>query len=328
MLHVEQVAKLLPAVALISAVALLSACSPNPSDSDAATRDPADAGVAGSGGEQSGQALLAETLAMGPQVRDVIGRLTEACLRDAGLDRFPSQAPAAESTLLTVVVPPVSPALDEARTDGYGGGADASESESDDTGSAEFTWASAADERRFQEILTGAADGETLTDSAGQPTLGGCIGQARTAVYGEVAAPQNPATVIGETAQAAYDSDPSVTAAASAWSQCLREKDYPQLLDPADAQRYAQYFYHPVGGRPGGPVPAGGPWPADVAKEMEIELAVADAECADQAGLRDAQQQAWDAALDAAVDQHEAQLFGYRDAMAAALQRGQQALGN
>lgn len=134
--------------------------------------------------------------------------------------------------------------------------------------------------------------------------------------------------MVEESARSAYAADQALTDAAAVWSGCLRQAGYPQLLDPADAQRYAQYFYFPAGERPGGPVPAGGPWPADVAKDKEIELAVADAECADEAGLRAVQRQAWDAAVTDAVDQRETQLFGYRDAMAAALQRGQQALGS
>jgi hypothetical protein len=331
--HVQRIGKVLRTIAMVGAVALLSACSPDPSAPGGEAPDASDAGgsgpgVAGSGAEQGAQGLLAETLAMEPQVRDVVGRLTGACLRDAGLDRFPAQTPTVAAGQPAVVAPTISPDLDQARIDGYGIHASTSGSESGPAGPAEFTWSSADEERRYQQVLTGAADGATVTDSTGRPTLGGCLGQARTAVYGEVAAPQSPATVIEKSARSAYAADQALTDAAAVWSGCLRQAGYPQLLDPADAQRYAQYFYFPAGERPGGPVPAGGPWPADIAKDKEIELAVADAGCADQAGLRAVQRQAWDATVTDAVDQHETQLFGYRDAMAAALQRGQQALGS
>ncbi|MFV2099312.1 hypothetical protein ACFHW1_28215 [Micromonospora sp. LOL_014] len=264
---------------------------------------------------------------MEPQVRDVVGRLTEACLREAGLDRFPPQTTTGAATQPAVVAPLISPDLDEAKINGYG----IHESISGDpeaVGSVEFTWSSAAEERRYQEALTGSADGQAITDDSGRPTLGGCLGEARIAVYGEVAAPQSPTTAIDETARAAYAADQAAKDGLSAWSDCLRQAGYPQLLDPEDAQRYAQYFHYPPGERPGGPVPSGGPWSGDIAKDKEIELAVADAGCADRAGLREAQQHAWDAAVASAVNEHEAELFGYREAMTAALQRGQQALGD
>ncbi|WJK42662.1 hypothetical protein O7608_09940 [Solwaraspora sp. WMMA2056] len=316
--------RLRPAALLIGALALLPACSP--ASSDPAT---ADARVAGSGAgagaaqaEQGGHPLLTEALALEPQVRDVIGRLTEECLRDAGVDEFPPQGSAQEARS-AVVAPQLSPTRDEATANGYGIHATATSGE---PGAEQFVWSSPDDERRFQEVLTGGADGAEVTDDAGQPTIGGCIGQARTAVYGEVAGPPNPTPLISEAAWAAYDADPTVTTAVADWSRCLRDAGHPQLSDPVDAHRYAQYFHQPVGDRPGGPVPDGGPWPVDVARDKEIDLAVVDAGCADESGLRDAQQRAWDAALDAAVGQHGTELADYRDALAAALQRGQQSL--
>lgn len=118
--HLERFGKMLPTIALVGAIALLSACSPEPSTPGDEAPNASDAGgagtgVAGSGAEQGAQGLLAETLAMEPQVRDVVGRLTEACLRNAGLDRFPSQTPAGAAARPAVVAPTISPDLDEAK---------------------------------------------------------------------------------------------------------------------------------------------------------------------------------------------------------------------
>ncbi|MFV2109823.1 hypothetical protein [Micromonospora sp. LOL_015] len=334
MLYHERIGKLLPTAAMVGVLAMLAACSPEPSTSDEAAEPPAGSGLQpGEADPASSQhPLLAATLEMDPQVRAVVGRLTEACLRDAGIDRFPAQLPA-EYPGPVVVPPQQSPTLAEANANGYGiraaETADRADTETETGATTErFTWPSPADEHRYLEALTGAADGETLTDDAGNPTLGGCVGEARSAVYGQVAAPPSPVTVIDEAARASYAADPTVTSATAAWSGCLQQDGQPPLLDPADARRFAQFFHHPVGERPGGPVPEGGPWPAEVAREKEIALAVADAGCADQTGLREAQRLAWEKALDAAVDRHDADLSGYRDAMAAALRQGQQALAN
>ncbi|MFY1654444.1 hypothetical protein ACN27J_26630 [Solwaraspora sp. WMMB762] len=334
MLHHERLDKLLPTAAMVGVLAMLAACSPEPSTSDEAAEPPAGSGGQPAGSDPvSGQhPLLAATLAMDPQVRAVVGRLTEACLRDAGIDRFPAQLPAGLPGP-AVVPPQQSPMLDEATANGYGiraaETANQADAEADAGATTErFTWPSPAEERRYLEALTGAADGETLTDDAGNSTLGGCVGEARSAVYGEVAAPPSPVTAIDEAARAGYAADPTVASATAAWSDCLQQAGQPQLLDPADARRFAQYFHHPVGERPGGRVPEDGPWPAEVAQEKEIALAVADAGCADRTGLREAQRLAWEKALDAAVDRHGAELSGYRDAMAAALRQGQQVLAD
>ncbi|MFV2086348.1 hypothetical protein [Micromonospora sp. LOL_021] len=334
MLHHERLGKLLPTAAMVGVLAMLVACSPEPSTSDEAAKPPAGSGGQPAGADpMSGQhPLLAATLEMDPQVRAVVGRLTEACLRDAGLDRFPAQLPAGLPGP-AVVPPQQSPTLAEAEANGYGIRAAETAGQADAEAGAgatteRFTWPSPAEERRYLEALTGAADGETLTDDAGNPTLGGCVGEARSVVYGEVAAPPSPAAAIDEAARAGYAADPTVASATAAWSDCLQQAGQPQLLDPADARRFAQYFHHPIGGRPGGRVPEGGPWPAEVAREKEIGLAVADAGCADRTGLREAQRLAWEKALDAAVDRHGAELSGYRDAMAAALRQGQQALAD
>lgn len=282
---------------------------------------PSGSAVAG-GAERGPQAVLNETLESELQVRELIVRLTDSCLRSKGVNNFP-QRPARSDGSVTVG-PRTSPMLEQARTKGYGV---TEEAQADAPAEPEFTFASPEEERRYLEALTGKATAAAPVDETNaRPTLGGCTGEARSAVYGQVAAPESPTIKIREAAEAEYAKDPTLKAVLKNWSLCLEKADYPKFEDPEDAVRYAQFFYYPVGARPGGTVPAGGPWPRDEALKKEVALAVADAGCADQGGLRDAQKRAWTKALNNALTQYETQVFGYRDAMSAALKRGQQAL--
>ncbi|MGC5032922.1 hypothetical protein [Micromonospora sp. DT229] len=275
------------------------------------------------GGTQQGpQAVLNEALESELQVKGLIVRLTESCLRSKGVDKFPRRQASSDGSV--TVAPRSSPLLEEARARGYGV---TEEQQTEAPVEPEFTFASPEEERRYLEALTGESTAAVPADQiGGRPSLGGCTGEARSAVYGQVAAPESPTTKIREAAEAAYTKNPSLTAAAKDWSLCLEKADYPKFKDPEDAVRYAQFFHYPVGARPGGTVPAGGPWPPAEALKKEIALAVADAGCADQGGLRDVQKSAWSKALKDALAQYETQIFGYRDAMSAALERGQQAL--
>lgn len=272
--------------------------------------------------ERSGaQAVLDETLDLEVKVRELIIRLTEACLRDKGVDRFPRRhAPPRDNA---TTGPRTSPTLEAAQTKGYG----ITDGPGPDTpAEPPFKFASDAEERRYMEALTGSSDGNPSTGEDGKPVLGGCTGEARRAVYGEVAAPEPPVLAVRELAEAEYAKDATVKASVKDWSRCLEKAGYPELKGPEDAARYAQYFHYPAGTRPGGAVPAGGPWPAAVAKQKEIALAVADARCADETGLRTDQQRVWAKVLGGALSRHETRVFGYRDALTAALKRGQQAL--
>jgi hypothetical protein len=278
--------------------------------------------AAADGAKQGAQAVLNEAIESEVKVRELIVRLTESCLRSKGVNNFPRRSARSDGDL--TAEPRTSPMLDVARAKGYGI-TDAAKPVAS-TGP-EFTFASPEEERRYLEALTGKATAAAPVDeTSGRPTLGGCTGQARTAVYGQVAAPEPPTIKIREAAQAEYSKDPNLKVLLKNWSLCLEKADYPKFKDPEDVARYAQFFHYPATIRPGGVVPAGGPWPPAEARKKEVALAVADAGCADQGGLRDAQRRVWAEALKNAMVQYETQVFGYRDAMSAALKRGQQAL--
>ncbi|WP_320068232.1 hypothetical protein [Micromonospora sp. RTGN7] len=292
--------------------------------SEAATEKgatPGGSAVAGAT-QQGPQAVLNEALESELKVRELIIRLTESCLRSKGVNNFPRRS--ARSDDGVTAEPRTSPLLEQARVKGYGV---TEEVQPDAPAEPEFTFASAEEERRYLKALTGRATAAApANETSGRPTLGGCTGEARSAAYGQVAAPESPTTKIREAAQAEYAKDSTLKVVLKNWSLCLEKADYPKFEDPEDVARYAQYFHYPAGIRPGGTVPAGGPWPPATALKKEVALAVADAGCADQGGLRDAQKRAWTKALKNALAQYETQVFGYRDAMSAALKRGQQAL--
>ncbi|MEU5780232.1 hypothetical protein [Micromonospora lupini] len=189
----------------------------------------------------------------------------------------------------------------------------------------DFAFASDEEQRRYVEALTGETPGVASKDD-GRQGLGGCTGESRMVLFGANRAPKSPAIDVRATAESEYARDADLHAKLTSWSACLQKADYPRLTDPEDAARYAQYFHYPAGLKPGGAVPSGGPWPRDEALKREIALAAIDASCADKTDLRAAQEHAWSKGLNVALSQHEAQVFGYRDAMTTALKRGQQAL--
>jgi hypothetical protein len=303
----------------------LTGCSVPPSSSVGQQAGPTvPAGTSPNGASGAGS-VLDEISATEGKVREVVARLTESCLRKKGIANFPPQGSTGSQTI--VAEPSVSPGLADAKERGYGiAGGPAPSGSMEPVPQPTYRFASPDEERRFFEALTGSSGGAHAAPTGGSPKLGGCIGEARTAVYGQAQALQNPVVKVNEAAHAAFDANSSLKGKFVVWSQCLQKGGYPQLVDPEDAQRYAQYFSRPVGSKPGGPVPKGGPYPVDVGRQKEIAFAVVDAQCADQGGLREAQRQAWTTALSAALDQFRPQIFGYRDAMLAALERGQQAL--
>ncbi|MFD6567036.1 hypothetical protein [Micromonospora profundi] len=283
----------------------------------------ANGGLSTDKGSEGPQAALNEILEMELKVRELTDRLTEKCLRDKGITRYPQRSapPPTDST----VAPRMSPKLEVANTQGYGVTTETPGRSPGDAAPPDFTFGSDEEQRQYVEALTGEAPGAPSKDD-GQQGLGGCSGASRKVLFGANRAPKSAVIDVRATAEAEYARDAALNAKLKSWSECLQKADYPRLADPEDAARYAQYFHYPAGLKPGGAVPAGGPWPRDEALKREIALAVADATCADSHDLRGVQERAWRKSLNAALTQHEAEVFGYRDAMVAALKRGQQAL--
>jgi hypothetical protein len=264
-------------------------------------------------------ATLAEAENLVPQVRSITARLVERCLREQGVTEYPPQTP--DAAPHTVGGPTASPDKATAEKDGYG----ISKAAREDDKAPSFEFSSRAAAKKYREALAGAKPGSGESGK-GRTALGGCLGVARTAVYGQVSAPEDPIAGIQEAARKTYDQDDAVRNALTTWADCLQGSGYPRLADPEDAQRYAQYFHYPVGARPDGPVPHGGPWPRAEATRMEVAMALADANCATKADLHRTQNAAWTTALDRALKQRSAELFGFRQAMTEALKRGQAAL--
>jgi hypothetical protein len=264
-------------------------------------------------------AILSEAVNLQPQVLDVIQRLADSCVRAQGVTELPPRSKPVSVGLVSVQF---SPTKETAAERGYGiSFADPKEEPSEEN-NFEFSSEAAAD--RYSKARYGTAE-NTASDQP-EPGTGGCLEKARVEVYGSYAGPKSPTTEITEAAQNAYAANADLKVKLKAWRTCLEKSGYPGLVDPEDALRYAQYFRYPTGARPGGVVPEGGPWPLATARKKEIAFAVADAGCADSTGLRTVQKQGWDRALNDAIQDRSAQLFAYRDAMNAALTRGQQHL--
>ncbi|WP_330464655.1 hypothetical protein [Micromonospora zamorensis] len=307
------------AASAIIVVGLVAGCGQTDEGSDPPA--PVGSEAASRQGGQNAQAVLNEALDSEAKTRELLTRLTENCLRSKGVLSFPRRSSIPDTG--TTTAPRTSPTLEQATGEGYG---ITEETQPQQPAEKPFAFSSPAEEQRYVEALTGSRPGAQPTRTDDKPVFGGCTGQARKAVYGDETAPETPTIKIRETAGAEYASDPALKAQLKIWAVCLEKSNYPRFEDPEDAARYGQYFHYPAGDRPGGVVPSGGPWPKVEARKKEIALAVADARCADQAGLRATQEQAWKRALGAALARYETEIFGYRDAMVDALRRGQQAL--
>jgi hypothetical protein len=181
-----------------------------------------------------------------------------------------------------------------------------------------------AEQQRYYDTYQGASD-EFLPD--GRPKPGGCSGEARALVYGDIAyKPAWSLSQLESDVDSRLRADSHIKSVYAQWAACLQRAGYPRFADPAEAVGYAEYFHNPVGNKAPRVVPPGGPWPPAEAKRKEVDLAVADATCADETGLRDAVRSAWDKAVEEVVAQHETKIFAWRDELAAALRRAQDAL--
>ncbi|MGX6608501.1 hypothetical protein ACWKSP_41235 [Micromonosporaceae bacterium Da 78-11] len=317
----EPVCRSLGLGVLAVVVALSAACSSAGSKETPSSAVPAQGAAAGQdqNAATGPAATLAEAENLVPQVRSVTARLVERCLREKGVTEYPPQT--TDAAPRTVGGPTASPDEATAAKDGYG----VLKGARKDAKAPSFEFSSPAAAKKYRVAVSGAKPGSEESGK-GRTALGGCLGVARTTVYGQVSAPEDPIAGIQEAARKTFDQDDTVRTALTTWSDCLQKSGYPRLTDPEDAQRYAQYFHYPVGARPDGSVPHGGPWPKVEATSKEVAMATADANCATKADLNRIQEAAWTTALGRTLEQRSAELFGFRQAMTEALERGQAAL--
>jgi len=318
-------ARRLAALLVVLGVCLVGVgCSSDATPREAEAADPVDHdpgdGRAGAAGADAGDSdEMEDLLRLTDQVDEAIHRLAVQCMEEAGFTVHPSREPTtSEAEVSTPVV--TSPESDDAALNGYG----ITDRRDEDAPAAEpvdaFAQLPAEEQQRYYEAWHGQS---TDTAADGRPALGGCYGEARRRVFPEDGrAPANPLVNISVSNET-VNSTPEVAAVLDDWRECVAAAGYPSFADPADAYRYAEYFHYPVGERPGGVVPEGGPWPYEEARRREIDLATTDAACADRFGLREVQLRVADALLQEALAEFEPQVTGYRTAMMDALERAQ-----
>ncbi|MET0956089.1 MAG: hypothetical protein ABWY68_09060, partial [Cryobacterium sp.] len=190
--------------------ALSTACSSNSADSPSPGAS-AQSAAAGQNAATGPAATLAEAENLVPQVRTVTARLVERCLRERGVTEYPPQT--TDTAPRTVGRPTASPDKATAGKDGYGISTAAPEDEK----APAFEFSSPATAKKYREAVSGPKPGAKGSGTGGSG-LGGCLGVARTAVYGQVVAPEDPIAGIQEAARKAYDQDDALRAALTKWS--------------------------------------------------------------------------------------------------------------
>lgn len=168
---------------------------------------------------------------------------------------------------------------------------------------------------RYVKAQTGA---EVGPDGRAAPTgpPAGCVGRARAVLYGEGGKPPPGVLLdIGDAAAKAHARDQGVVSILHRWSDCMTAAGHPGLDSPRAAQvRAAQLRQATPSAPPGPPVQA------------EIDLATADADCADRTGSRAVLARSWDTRLGVALVHAEPALIANRDQLRAALSRAENAL--
>jgi hypothetical protein len=230
---------------------------------------------------------------------------------------------------LEFTAPMISPPLATAQDVGYRiGVAEPSAPEAAETSQPAddaFSLLPRGERDRYYVALAGTSDGHMAAannTAFAQSCLGQAMSLTRVARSGDVV----NMTTLHQQMQRRYDEDARVREVDRRWSECVRADGRPQFAGPAEAYSYAEYFHYPVGGRPPTLVPDGGPWQPAVARAKEIELAVVDATCADQTGLREVCAGVWSQTVSAVLAAREADIYARRDQLSNLLEAAQQRL--
>ncbi|MEU8003929.1 hypothetical protein AB0B66_22460 [Catellatospora sp. NPDC049111] len=292
---------------VLLAAGALAACS------ESVANDPAAA--------QRAQAAYDAGVELKRLVLDAENTLVERCMAHKGFPQYdhedgpPSTRPSFES-----------PPLESAQLLGYG--LDPRRRAVPDSKAAPTAWDKLPDDEkgRYTRAKFGDMDHDVITYDFGDGKVssprGGCVGETRIAIYGDLQEHMRMNWLVTNQFKAIQSeylrNDADLSDALKQWSTCMVSREFRDLANPGDARTAAGEFYK-------GLRPEDGPG-LDRAKEKEIRLAVADAQCADSTNLRATSQQARARALGDVLTRHEVDIIAWRDFMSKALAVAQEML--
>jgi hypothetical protein len=255
----------------------------------------------------SAEGVLASAFGTYTKLVAVEGRLVEKCMDRKGFGFHPKTEMHASPALDLTLVSNVPVSTDPADP---------------------FRNLSADYRRRYAEAKWGQSGSEAgRPDEDGREAAKGCVGGVFLSLYQEpYSHAVSPYPIIYAAVMDGFAADQRLRATQAKWSSCMQKSALPKFADSQAARGYALYYHYPVGDKPGVPVPTGGPLPFVQAREKEIKIAVADAECADRTGLRDVQTQVWGGHLSKAVRDNEVAIFASRDEQNGLLAKAQKLL--
>jgi hypothetical protein len=252
-------------------------------------------------------------------------RLKVACMETRGFTVHPldltSDANDGKNLQLTSLLagPRESPTPQGAAADGYGISKAPATDQTDEPADS-FSHLSAVQQDKYNQVLygstgpvsaSGGADATAASDDS-------CSSEVASKTDATGALRQGEAVLNSISgASEVLSNTPAVRDAYDSWSACLVDAGEPGFADPADAYRYATYYYTPTGDRPEGVVPTGGPWTRTQARSLEISLASLDAKCAQETSLNSIVDTAWTAQLKTLLETNAAQIFAWQGAMSA-----------
>jgi hypothetical protein len=303
---------------LLSAALALAGCGAADAGSPAGGASPT--GVATSAPDRQVAPIQAELHDLLGQVKTVQARAVRACMERKGFTVHPvdngSDAPPPGDGY--PFRDPLTPA--QAQANGYPGigetnaGPEPSTQPTDDP----FSRLPQDEQNRYHDAVGRKARFVLPNGEVTALLRGGCEEEVLVAIHGDLAkflmlhyTTANAPNEVREQTEA----DHRVADALRRWSQCMRERGYPDLGTLDDATVLATAYYWPRGQPP--------PRQED-ARPKEIALAVADATCLAQFDVDTVHRDVWLETRQAYYRKHETDFVALRDQLKAALVRAQQ----
>ncbi|WP_166355599.1 hypothetical protein [Phytoactinopolyspora limicola] len=258
------------------------------------------------------QAVLDETRVLSDQVRDVEDLLVQRCMTDAGFTVMPPTPEALPDG--AGHDSGVSPTVEIAQRDGYALSTLVSATGEPDEDSA---WSKLGEAEVAAHTLAmfGPEDAqieyrtEEVTVSISRE---GCSGEVRRALYGDMDEYVRLSWIAGNEVHSAtsanVDSNKQWRDSLAEWSTCMTESGYPGLRHPSDAFEAAAQLYETN-------------TETNDAMAHELNIAQADAGCAEQTGLNHAFRAARAAANEQALVTYEGDLVAWREHLVSAAER-------
>ncbi|MCP9957545.1 hypothetical protein [Streptomyces sudanensis] len=270
------------------------------------------------------QSALDATQEVKTQVVDAELKLLRKCMVDKGFTIFPEDGAASTRSKAPETV---SPSVETAKKIGYG--LDPRRTETDrKTQTSSDAFDRLPDSKKAAHTLAMyGPDSDVVSYEFGEGKVSiprsGCMGEVRKALYGDLETylrlQWTAQNTVNTDAAAELTKDSEVQGAATKWATCMKSSGYPGLKEPADARKAAAKDY--VG------IPPTQTTRLDAVLAKEVELATADATCAQSSRLNQTVTEARAHASAKVLAKHEGEIIEWTDLLKKALRNAQRLLG-